>query len=319
MNRRHLLRRVGFAILSVYVALSAMFMLVTFAPNTAVEGQVGSAALANPDMTTEELQELRRTILEARGLDRPIHVRYGGWLVDMTTLRWGVSYSLNAPVRALVADRMARTLAYALPGFVLAVILGVGGGMYAAAREGAPGERLLRTGAYLVFGMPNFWLAAVAVVVLSAPPVIAIYDAPPIIYQRVVPALLIASTLLAGQLSYTRSESLEQIGREYIRFLRAKGLGPFAIARRVFRNAAVPLVTVFFTDLLAIFVIAIYVIEFALGIPGIGRLTYDAAIERDMPLLLGATLVVVVMGVLGNLIQDLTYASVDPRTGEGER
>lgn len=319
MNRRQVLLRVGFAVLSIYVALSAMFLLVTVAPNTAVEGQVGSAAMANPDMTEEELRELRQTILEARGLDRPIHARYAGWMVDMTMLRWGVSYSLNAPVTALVADRLERTLGYALPGFLLAVIVGVAGGMYAAARRGAPDERLLRTVAYLVFGMPNFWLAALAVAVLAAPPVVAVYEAPPVVYQRVLPALLLASTLVAGQLSYARSESLEQIGREYIRFLRAKGLGRLAVARRVLRNAAVPLVTLFFTDLLAIFVIAIYVIEFALDIPGIGRLTYDAAVERDMPLLLGATLVVVVAGVLGNLLQDLAYATLDPRTGEGQR
>lgn len=321
MNGRQLLLRVGFAVLTVYLALSATFLLVTFAPNTAIEGQVASASFfSGGELNESELAALRQTYREARGLDRPIHVRYVGWLVDMTTLQWGVSYSIDAPVTTLVADRLERTLGYAVPGFLLAVVFGMLGGMYSAVRRGSPDELLVRVGAYLSFGAPSFWLAAVATALVAGPTLFGVLgEPPPVFYQRVLPALLVALTLVAGQLSYTRAESLEQVGREYIRLLRAKGLSRTEIAVRVGRNAAVPLLTLFFTDVLAIFVVVVYVVEFALGIPGFGELTFHAARERDMPLLLGTALVVVFAGVLSNLFQDVVYGVLDPRTLEGER
>lgn len=320
MNRLQLARRVGFAVVSVYAALSVTFAVVTFAPNTAVQGGVGSAAFANPDMTLAEIRELERTYRAARGLDRPLAVRYVDWLVSMTTLEWGLSYHLHAPVTDLVADRLRRTLGYALPGVVLAAAMGVAGGTYAALRRGTVRERTLRLGSYALLGVPNFWLAALLLAATGpAAAANAADPLPPVVVQRVFPALLLATTLFAGQVSYARAEVLEQFGQDYVRFLRAKGLGPLGVLRHVLRNAAVPLVTLFFTDLLAVFVVAVYVIEFAFDIPGFGHLTYVAARERDMPLLLGGALVVVLAGVLGNLFQDVAYGVLDPRTTEGER
>lgn len=323
MNRKQLFVRVGFAVLTVYVALSAMFLLVTFTPNTAMTGTLNSRAFAAQDMNVSQIQaakeQWKQTYMAARGLNRPLHVRYVGWITDMTTLQWGASFSFNAPVTTLVADRLERTLGYAVPGFLLASTLGGLAGMYAAIRRDSMASHLFRGGAYVVFGVPNFWLATLATGVVAAPPVVAAIGDRPVLVQRVIPAVLLATTLVAGQLSYTRAESLEQIGERYIQFLRAKGLGPLQVAVRVLKNAAVPLLTLFFTDLLAVFVVAIYVIEFALDIPGFGRLTYVAARERDMPLLLGTALVVVIAGVLGNLLQDVAYGVLDPRTRGDEQ
>lgn len=323
MNRKRLLFRVGFAVLTVYVALSAMFFLVTFAPDTAMTGTLNSRAFASQDMNVSQIEaakaQWKQTYMQARGLDRPLHVRYLGWLADMTTLQWGASFSLDAPVSTLVADRLERTLGYAIPGFLLASVFGVLTGLYAALERHSVSSHLLRGVAYVVFGVPNFWLAALATGVLAAPPVVATIGDRPVLVQRVVPALLLSTTLVAGQLSYTRAESLEQIGERYIQFLRAKGLGPLQVTVRVLKNAAVPLLTLFFTDLLAVFVVAIYVIEFALDIPGFGQLTYVAARERDMPLLLGTAVVVVVTGVVGNFLQDVAYGILDPRTRGDDR
>lgn len=316
MRWRHLAARVGIAVLTVYIALSAMFLLVTFAPNTAIEGEVAGASFASGgEMTESELEALRSTIREARGLDRPIWVRYTGYLADMTMLNWGISFGLDAPVTDLVFDRTERTLSYAIPGVALGAVLGMLAGLVSAARRHSPAERVGRAAAYGLFGVPNFWLLTVVVAGLSLPAVVAVIGAtPPIVYQRVLPAVALATALVAGQLSFVRSEAMEQIDRNYVTFLRAKGLTRVAVGWRVVRNAAVPLVTLFFTDLLAVFVITVYVVEFALGIPGLGNLTYAAAVERDMPLLLGATLVFVVLGVSANLLQDIAYEELDPRT-----
>jgi peptide/nickel transport system permease protein len=315
---RQLARRGTFALATVFLALSATFLLVTVAPNTAVDGEVAGAAFADPTMSVEEIRQLRQSVLAARNLDEPVHVRYARYMVDMATLRWGVSFTMDAPVTDLVFDRVTRTAAYAVPGFLLAVVLGVGGGVYSALRRGSAGERALRVGAYLAFGLPNFWLAAVAVGIVSLPAVSNGVGELFFVRRRVLPALLVATTLFAGQLAYARAESSEYVTAEFVRLLRAKGLSDAGVARHVLRNAAVPIATLFVTDLLAVLVVAIYVIEFFFSIPGLGTLTYHAAVERDMPLLLGTTVVVVLTGVVGNFCSDAAGLLFDPRVGDGE-
>lgn len=318
MRWRTLLRRVGMSVLTVYVALSAMFVLVTVAPNTAVDGKVASASFASGgELNESELAELRETVLEARGLDRPVYVRYTDYLADMTMGRWGLSFALDAPVKALVLDRAERTLSYAIPGVILGAALGMAAGLVSAAGRERLSEYALRTVGYGLFGVPAFWLIAVVAGVLALPEVSsAVGDVPPLFWQRILPAAVLATTLVAGQLSFVRAEALEQVDRPYVLFLRAKGLSRLKVGWRIVRNAAVPLVTLFFTDLLAVFVITVYVVEAALGIPGLGDLTRIAARDRDMPLLLGTTLIFVLLGVGANLLQDVTYESLDPRTGE---
>jgi peptide/nickel transport system permease protein len=311
-----LVARVAVAVVTIYVALTATFLLVTLAPNTAVQGKVAAASFASGgSLTEQELEQLRRTYRAARGLDRPLAVRYVGYLADMSLLRWGVSFHYDAPVTALIADRLARTLSYALPGFLLAVALGVAGGLYSALREGTVDDRLLRIGAYLGFGIPNFWVAALALWLLALPPVVEQFGPAWALRQQLLPAALLATTLFAGQLAYTRAESREVAGADFVRFSRAKGLSRLRVGAHVLRAAAAPVVTLFVTDLLAVLVLAVYVLEFAFDVHGFGRLSYVAAVERDTPLLLGTALVVVVTGVVGTLCSELVTVRLDPRTG----
>ncbi|WP_313693978.1 ABC transporter permease [Halorarum halobium] len=318
MRGRRLLVRLAEACLTVFVGLTATFAIVTVAPNTAVEGAVASASFASGgELNESELAALRETYRAARGLDRPLSARYVGYMLHMVTLQWGVSFSLDAPVTALVADRMARTLRYAIPGFLLAVVFGVTGGLYSTAREGTLRAAAIRVGGYLAFGIPNFWIAGVLLWVLALPPVAAALGPAWWLTRWAFPALLLATTLFASQLAYTRSETREVVGADFVRYLHAKGLSGRTVALRVLRNVVGPIAALFVTDLLAVLVVAIYVIEFAFGIPGFGRLSYDAAIERDMPLLLGTAVVVIVIGVLGNLLSDVIASAADPRTREG--
>lgn len=313
---RALLLRAAFAVLTAYLALSVTFLLVTLAPNTAVEGKVAGFAFANPDASQSQIESVKRSVLAARNLDQPVYLRYANYMADMTTLRWGGSFSMNAPVTDLVADRLARTGTYAIPGFLLAVVLGVVGGLYSAVREGSVGERTLRVLAYLTFGLPSFYLATVAIVGLSLPPVEGVFGEAYLLRRRIIPALLLALTLFAGQLAYARAESKEVVTAEFVSFLRAKGFGDRGVAYRVLRNAVAPIATLFVTDLLAVLVVAVYVIEFVFDIPGFGTLSYNAAVDRDMPLLLGTTVVVVIVGVVGNFLTDVVAIVSDPRTGD---
>lgn len=317
MRLRWVASRLGGAVLTILVALSATFLVVALAPNTAVEGAVATASLASQGgLNASELEALRQSYLEARGLDRPLWERYLGYLWDMLTLQWGVSFTLGAPVTALVADRLERTLRYALPGFLLAVVLGVSGGLYSTARDGTRSAAVVRIGGYLAFGVPNFWLAAVCLWAVTLPGIADRIGTGWWLTKLVAPAVLLATTLFASQLAYTRSETREVVGADFVRYLHAKGLPGWQVAVRVLKNVVAPVAALFVTDLLAVLVLTVYVLEFAFDIPGLGRLSYHAAIERDMPLLLGTAVVVVVIGVVGNIASDVAAAVADPRTRE---
>lgn len=318
---RGALRRVVLSLAAVYLVVSVTFAFVAFTPNPDLEYKLAMAARAD-GADAEEIQELRQTYLEARDQDRPMTDRYLGWLYDVATLQWGYSYSQNEAVMTVLKTRLPYTLAYLLPAMLLAVLVGVAGGLFAALRRGTPFDRLSRLASYLGLGLPNFWLAEMGVVVGAAylgwqidPIWPGEFASAATAKLLVLPTLVLATSLLAGQVRYARAESLEYVDADFVAFLRAKGAGGRRIARHVLRNAAIPLCALFFTEMLGVLVLNIYVVEFALGVPGLGQVSYQAITDRDMPLILGSAMVLVLIGIGGNVLQDVANRLLDPRVG----
>ncbi len=326
--RWFLVRRTAFAVLAVYLVISTAFAFVALTPDPNISqieyGVASSTRLAeNVDENVEAAVSAYR---EARNLNDPVHERYVQWLVDVTLLDWGRSYASNAPVTSLVAVHLPFTLAYVLPAMVVSTLGGVALGVYSAVRETRLLDRLGTGASYFALGVPNFWLAGVAVavaeyghgwLVTDLQPELGVLH-PANLVRLAVPAAILATSLLAGQLRYVRSETREHAAAEFARLLRAKGAGSWTVARHALKNAAPPLVSLFFVDLLAVLVLNVYVLEYVFQIPGFGTLSYDAIVNRDVPLILGTTMVVAFVGIGGNLLQDLAYAVFDPRVGEEE-
>ncbi|MEM4780973.1 MAG: ABC transporter permease [Halalkalicoccus sp.] len=189
--------------------------------------------------------------------------------------------------------------------------------MYAALN---PESRIANGGrgtTYLLFSLPNFWLGGMALSATRGVEPVFAYS--PLVFEHALPIVLTATTLLGGYASYARAYSMEHAAAEFVTLVRAKGAGPLRIARHVLRNAAIPLFSMAFTEALALLVLAVFVVETLFGIEGFGLLLLDAVYARDLPVLLGATLVVVAVGVAGNVIQDLSYHLLDPRVDTGTR
>jgi peptide/nickel transport system permease protein len=125
---------------------------------------------------------------------------------------------------------------------------------------------------------------------------------------------VVAAALLAGQVSLTRSASIDEFDADYVRYLRAKGLSELGVDRRVLRNVLVPVLSMTAAELFSVLVLSVVVIESLLGIEGIGRLTYEAARNNDIPLILGSTMVLIVVGIGGSVACDLASALLDPRS-----
>ncbi|WP_224268993.1 ABC transporter permease [Haloprofundus salinisoli] len=314
--------RLGFAFFTVYLVVSLTFAVVVLTNDPNVAAVRWGVAAGGGDAAAQ--QAAVDAYREARNLDGPVLDRYVQWMTNVLTLNWGHSHNLGAPVTTLIAERAPYTLLYLVPGVLASVAVGVSGGVVAAFRHNSLVDRAVTLLAYLAFGIPSFWLALVFIVVVG--PALgwestefSLADGALTeqnLRRYLLPTAVFATGLTAGQLQHARSQTVIHLNATFVRLLRAMGVGPRRTVKHVLRNAAVPLLTLFFSDLLGIVVVSVYVIEYVFGIPGLGTLSYDAIFNRDLPLLLGTTFLVVLVGVASNLLQDMVYPLVDPRIEE---
>lgn len=312
---RYLVRRLGFAVVSVYVAVTAMFVLANFMwkyylRNIIARAEYGGASPA-------ELREIRRGFIQARGLDEPVHVRYVDWLVDVTTLDWGYSFVYRRPVVDVLGDPVVTSLEYVVPGVALAVVLGVVLGLMAALLKDGVFDWSVRLAVYVLFAVPAFvvvFYVVYAVAELGGQPMA---DSLLADHRQAFAALVVAGSLLAGQVRFVRTSSLEQTGEEFVKLLRAKGARRRDVARHVLRNASLPVVSMSTSEVVSVLALDIYVVEEVLGIDGLASVVLVAVRRGDVPVLIWSTLVVVVVGIAGNLFADALYGYLDPRVRTG--
>lgn len=129
------------------------------------------------------------------------------------------------------------------------------------------------------------------------------------------PGLLLTKHLLAGYVRYTRTEARESLREEYVRLVRMKGAGPVRVARHVFREAVVPLVTLFVTELLGVLLVSVFVLEVVFGVPGVGLLAYETLTGRQLQLTAALTVLFATVDILGNVVRDVAAATLDERYG----
>lgn len=336
---RYLARRVGFALLAGFLVLTVSFLFIGATPDPGQwagdgpgSGAVGVASDVNASEAAEMYREQRQAYLEATGRDDPVHVRYVRWMQNALTLQWGPSELYGRPVAAVLGTAVPATLAYVVPAIVLSVLLGLGFGVLGALNRKGPLDRVATGLAYVGFGVPDFYLGELILFVgsayfglfmgfgrpggapdpLAGVPVLS----EDLLLGVILPTLVLTTSLVAAQLRYARSASLEHVGATFLRFVRAKGAGPLRIARHLVRNTSVLLVSLFFAETVAVLVMNVYVIEVVFDIQGLGQVSFNAIRERDTALVLGTVMVFGFVGIAGNLVQDVLYAFLDPRIEE---
>lgn len=313
--------------MSIWLVITIAFGFVTLtgAPGEAYARYAAATELAGTgadgEAIDEYVDEAAAEYREARDLDEPVLDRYVTWMGNVVTLQWGESYEFGVPVTELIWEHLEITAVYTIPAMTVAVVGGVALGTYAALGHNRIVARMMTGSAYGLYGLPNFWIAAV--ILLSVPlqfrPYFMFYDleASPFVLENLVmlvtAGLVLGVGLLASQARYVRSEILDIEGEEFVRTLRSMGVGPRRTYYHVLRVAAIPLTTLFFSTLLGILVLNVIVIEYVFEIPGFGMLTYQAYLDRDLPLIIGTTMVIAFIGIAGNLLQDVAYELLDPR------
>jgi peptide/nickel transport system permease protein len=276
-----------------------------------------AAVIAGDQATPADVERIRQSL----GLDRPFFIRFGEWGWQILHGDLGTSIFTNLPVTALMAQRFEPTLSLMLITLCFAVAVAVPIGVLAAWKAGTWIDRVIMAFAIFGFSVPVFVIAYLLAFVFAlelewlpvqgyTPLAEGIW---PWFQNLILPAVALGCVYMALIARITRAAMLEVLQQDYIRTARAKGMGQRGILFvHALKNASVPIVTVIGIGV-ALLIGGAVVTESVFAIPGLGRLTVDAILRRDYPLIQGLVLLFSFVYVLVNLLVDLSYTLLDPR------
>ena len=307
----YILRRVLATIPVMAIVALFVFSLLYIAPGDP------AAVIAGDQASPDDVEKIRRSL----GLDRPFLVRFAEWTWQLLHGNLGTSMFTGLPVTELIRQRIEPTLSLMLVTLVLAISAAVPMGVLAAWKVGSWIDRSLMALSVVGFSVPVFvvgyllayWFALILdwLPVQGYTPISKGFW--PWLENLILPSIALGFVYIALIARITRATMLEVLSQDYIRTARAKGLGERSILFiHALKNAAVPIVTVIGIGI-ALLIGGAVVTESVFAIPGLGRLTIDAIVRRDYPLIQGIVLMFSFIYVLVNLAIDIAYMALDPR------
>lgn len=325
--RGFLLRRL-FSLVPILLGVTFIsFVIISLTP-----GDYLSTMSLSPDVSPERIARLRHDF----GLDKPWYVQYGLWLYRILPFKFpfgfklpdlGYSFSNKTPVISLMKERFLNTLLLSATAEALIWLIAIPLGVLAAYKRQTWVDKLSSFGVFFGISIPEILLALFALLFAATTgwfPIGGMHrlhyeDLSPLgqfadlLHHLCLPVLVLAVTGAAGTMRYMRGSLLETLSSDYIRTARAKGVSERAVLlRHAFRNAINPLITLFgfsFAGLIS----SSFLVEFIMGWPGLGRLTYDALLAKDLYVIMASLMVSTIFLIVGNLFADLLLAFTDPR------
>ncbi|NJN17750.1 MAG: ABC transporter permease [Oscillochloris sp.] len=300
----YLLRRIVLTIPVILGIVVVTFLIVQLIPGDAVSAMQGQVK-----MNAQQMQEMR----EALGLNDPLHVQLGKYLMRLAQGDLGRSLFGSQPVALLIGANFWATIQLTIAGMLIAIVIGVPLGVFAAVKQGSLWDVAATVIAMLGVSIPAFWLGLMMIqlfaVTLGWLPITGDRGVRGLIMPAV--ALGVAEAAIITRL--TRSTLIEILGMDFVRTARAKGLIELAVVwKHALRNALLPLLTMIGMQFGTLFGGAV-IIENVFSRQGLGTLATQAVINRDFPVVQGCVMVAAVLYVLVNLLVDVLYAVVDPR------
>lgn len=313
---QYVLRRLMIAIPSLLGISLVLFVVLALAP-----GDPFSELATNPNVPPEVQAALRARF----GLDDPIYLRYLHWLNAMLHGDWGFSFVSRMNVDTLILQRLPTTLYVIGSAQILALLIAIPVGVYAATKPYSLFDRIANTLAFVGFSLPTFFTGILFILIFSVTldwlPFVyttdikatGIHYVLEMIRQAIMPVAVLGLFQAASMTRFVRSAMLDVIRLDYVTTARAKGLGQAkVIVKHVMRNAMIPVVTLIALQLPAVFGGAI-VTEQIFRIPGIGSLLISSILSNDTPVVMAVTFVFACLVVLFNLVADVLYGWLDPR------
>jgi len=300
--KRFIIRRLGYALLSLLLLSLTIFFFVRVTGDPAV-------LLVEPGASKADLDAIRQQF----GLDRPLVVQYWHFMTSLLRGDFGQSFYYRMPVFELYLSRLPNSLVLAVAAMAFSLLIGIPAGILAAVRVNRWWYSAGKIFALLGLSMPSFWVGLLMILFFS------VYlgwlpssgSGTPL--HIIMPAFALGWYFAAAHMRLTRSSMLDVLGSEYVKLARLKGL-PEArvIAKHAFKNALIPVLTLAGINLVIMVNVAV-VVETVFAWPGIGRLLYEGVTFRDFPIVQATVLLGGSMIVIVNLLVDILYAVIDPR------
>ncbi|SPJ24517.1 ABC transporter permease [Palleronia abyssalis] len=296
-----------------------VFVAIRLVPGDAITAMLGTeSGLLTPAQ--------RESLTAYFGLDQNWAVQYWRWLTGLLQGDLGLSVTYGQPVSRIIIDRFPLTLELALLSMVIALMIGLPAGVFAATRVERPSDLIVRVFAMIGQSTPNFVLALLAIYILSVVfgilPTMGRFvplteDPLGNLAQMILPAIALGTAFAAAVTRISRAAMLDILGEDYVRTARSKGFSQrYVIWRHALPNALIPVITlsgVEFGYLLG----GAVIVEQIFALPGLGRVVLDAILQRDYALVQGVVLFIAFNFLLVNLLVDLAYAALDPRIRYG--
>jgi peptide/nickel transport system permease protein len=307
----YILRRILATLPVMGIVVVFVFLLVRIAPGDP------AAIIAGDYATPENIQKIRVGL----GLDKPMHVQFWIYLTNLAQGDLGRSLHSRLPVGHLILQRIEPTVALALSTLTFAILVAIPLGILAAWKAGSLIDRAVMVFAVGGFSLPVFWLGFLLIYAFSIRldllPVQGYVSyrqgVLPFIRHLILPTIALGLIYMALLARITRASVLEVLQSDYIRTAYAKGVRPAGVLfAHALKNAAVPVVTTIGVGF-ALLIGGVVITESVFALPGLGRLTVDAVLQRDYSIIQGVTLLFALVYAVVNLVVDLSYTLFDPR------
>jgi len=307
-----ILRRALSLVPTILGAITLVFVLIRLAPGDPLTYVLGSLEAS---ITAEELAILRTQY----GLDSPLLVQYGAYLLSVVQGDFGTSIHKKIPVLEAILSQFRFTIALALGGLVIAAVVGIPLGIVAALRRNTRVDYALMAWAVVGVSAPGFWIGLLLIYFLGFRldlfPMFGAGrgDTLSMLHALVLPSIAVGLRSMALLARITRSTVIEILQQDFIRTARAKGVPPARVTLvHALKNAAIPIITVLGIDLASLLGGTV-TIEVVFSRPGLGRLMVESIFSRDYPIVQGCIIFFGLTVILVNLVTDVLYTLVDPR------
>ena len=307
----YLIRRILAAIPVMGVVALFVFLLLRLTPGDP------AAILAGNNATTEQLERIRTSL----GLNEPLYTQFFKWVTGLLHGDLGTSLISNVPVMTMIGQRIEPSVSVAISTLVLSILIAVPLGVIEAWKHGTWIDRFVMALSVIGFSVPVFVIGYVLIQIFAIDlrwlPVQGYKSISagfgPFLERIILPTCTLAFIYVALIARMTRAAMLDVLGEDYVRTARAKGISERAVLlRHALRNAAVPVITVIGNGF-ALLISGVVVTESVFNLPGIGRLTVDAVLARDYPVIQAMILLTSLIYVTVNLLIDVAYTVLDPR------
>ena len=294
------------------------FVLMQLAPGDPLD------TFVDPSISVQDMAQIRDNL----GLNQPLMVQYGKWVLNVFQGNLGYSYKTGKPVLTAIMERLPATLFLSTSALILILLIAVPLGLYSGYRFQTLGDTVITVLSFVGMAMPTFWVGLMLILAFSIQlglfPTSGFLDPDlhraslffqviNIVWHMILPLIATVFGDLAGLIRYNRFEVIGVLKQDYILAARSRGISEKRILfKHAFKNAALPLVTILGLSLPGL-ISGSFIIEYIFSWPGMGQLGIESVFSRDYPILMGMVMIASTLILLGNLLADISYGLVDPK------